>query len=81
MVPSLPNALLAHEVRDDTVKCRALEVQRLSGLTHALLASAKAAKVLCSLWGHICAKFHDDSACSRTTNSHVEVDLWVRHDV
>ena len=51
--PSMPNALLAHEVWDDTVKCRALEVQRLSGLTHALLASAKAAKVLCSLWGHI----------------------------
>ena len=77
----MPTALLAHEVWNDAVKCRALEVQRLSGLTHALLASAKAAKVLCSLWGNIGAKFHDDSACSRTTDSHVEVDLWVCHDV
>ena len=49
--PSMPNALLAHEVWDDTVKCRALEVQRLSGLTHALLASAKAAKVLLAVFG------------------------------
>jgi hypothetical protein len=53
---------LDHEGLDDTVEGAALEVQRLAGLTDALLASAEGAEVVCGLGDDIVVELEDDAA-------------------
>ena len=69
---------LGHEVGDDSVEGRSLEVEGLSGLTDSLLSSAESSEVLGGLWG-VSGELHGDSASSLTTNSDVEEN--VRHIV
>ena len=68
-------ATLGHEAGDDTVELGSLEVERLAGLAHALLASAEASEVLSSLGGVRGVESHDDSASSLAADGDVEENL------
>mmetsp|Transcript_62884 Transcript_62884/g.167224 ORF Transcript_62884/g.167224 Transcript_62884/m.167224 type:complete len:247 (+) Transcript_62884:167-907(+) len=70
---------LAHELRNHAVERRALEVQRLARLAHALLAGAERAEVLGRLRHDVGAQLHDDAARRRTADRHVEENLGLRH--
>ena len=70
---------LEHELGDNSVENRVLEVQRLSTLSHSLLSSAKSSEVLGSLGDAIGVQFHDDSSSGLITDGHVEENLGVRH--
>jgi len=70
---------LAHEVRNHTMKRRSLEMQRLSGFSHTLLASAAATKVLASFWNHIGAQLHDNATSGSSANGHIEKYFRVGH--
>mmetsp|Transcript_68676 Transcript_68676/g.204355 ORF Transcript_68676/g.204355 Transcript_68676/m.204355 type:complete len:200 (+) Transcript_68676:146-745(+) len=70
---------LAHEVLDDAVEGATLEVQRLARLARALLAGAETAEVLSRLWHHVGPELHDDTACVRPADLHVEEHLRVDH--
>mmetsp|Transcript_37546 Transcript_37546/g.97103 ORF Transcript_37546/g.97103 Transcript_37546/m.97103 type:complete len:224 (-) Transcript_37546:24-695(-) len=70
---------LAHEVGDHAVEGAALEVERLAGLSSALLARAERPEVLRGLRDNVRPELHDDAASGGTANGHVEVDLGIRH--
>jgi len=70
---------LAHEFRDDTVKSGALEVQRLSGLTHTLFTGAQSAEVLGGLRDDVVVQFEGDAASRRTADGHVKEDGSASH--
>jgi hypothetical protein len=56
------------------VEGAALEVQRLAGLTDALLASAEGAEVVCGLGDDIVVELEDDAASRGIVDGDVEPD-------
>jgi len=70
---------LAHEAVDDTMESRALEVERLAGAAHTLLAGAQASEIFSGLGNNISAESHLDAAGWLTTDGHVEENNWVGH--
>ena len=52
----------------------ALEVQRLAGLTDALLASAEGAEVVCGLGDDIVVELEDDAASRGVVDGDIEPD-------
>jgi len=64
---------LAHEPRDDPVKPRALEVERLTPSALALLASAEATEILGALGCHVVVELEDDPSALLGADAHVEV--------
>mmetsp|Transcript_16340 Transcript_16340/g.31884 ORF Transcript_16340/g.31884 Transcript_16340/m.31884 type:complete len:211 (+) Transcript_16340:258-890(+) len=65
---------LAHETGDDTV-------ERASGVSESLLASAKSAEVLCCLGSDIGTELESDTADVFSSYLHIEVDFGVCHQV
>ncbi|KAL0920449.1 hypothetical protein M5K25_009587 [Dendrobium thyrsiflorum] len=71
---------LAHELRDNAVKGRALEVKRLPGLADALLASAERAEVLRRARSRVGVELHDDSTGRATADRDIEKNARIgRH--
>ncbi|KAH0463640.1 hypothetical protein IEQ34_008222 [Dendrobium chrysotoxum] len=71
---------LAHELRDNAVKGRALEVKRLPGLADALLASAERAEVLRRARSRVGVELHDDSTARATADRDIEKNARIgRH--
>lgn len=70
---------LEHELRDNSVENRVLEVQGLSALAHSLLSSAESSEVLGSLRDGIGVQLHDDSSSGLVTDSEVKENLRVGH--
>merc|ERR1719248_515466 len=71
---------LAHELRDDAVEARALVVQRLAALAHALLSGAQGTEVLRGLWDLVRKELHLNASSGSAADGHVEEDSWVWHD-
>jgi hypothetical protein len=68
---------LAHEIVNDTMERRALEVQRLAGLPLTLFASAEGAEIFRGLRDDIRAKGHLNAASGGAADGHVEENLWI----
>merc|ERR1719240_1279952 len=68
-------ATLKHELRDHTVEDRALVVQRLARLAHALLASAESTEVLDSLGDRLAVEAHHDATRGLAIELDVKEDL------
>ena len=71
---------LNHELGNDTVEGRALEVQGLAGGALALLTSAQGTEVLSSLGDNISEQFHGDASSGLATDGDIEIHTWARHD-
>mmetsp|Transcript_12582 Transcript_12582/g.27172 ORF Transcript_12582/g.27172 Transcript_12582/m.27172 type:complete len:213 (-) Transcript_12582:10-648(-) len=72
---------LDHELRNDPVELRTLEVQGLAGLPHTLLTSAQGTEILYSLGDSLSEQTDHDATCWLATNldieEHLVGDLWV----
>jgi hypothetical protein len=72
---------LDHELLDDAVEDGALVVQRLSGLSNALLARAESAEVLGRLGNKVGVELHGDTADGLAAERDVKVDAGSRGGV
>lgn len=70
---------LTHEVGDDPVESRVLEVQGLPSLADALLSCAEASEVLGSLRGGVSVQLHHDPPDTAAADADIEKYLGVRH--
>lgn len=72
---------LDHELLDDAVEDGALVVQRLSGLSNALLACAEGAEVLGRLGNEVGVELHGDTADGLAAEGDIKVDAGSRGGV
>merc|ERR1719291_482555 len=70
---------LKHELWNDTMEARSLEMQCLARLAHALFTGAQSAEIFSGLRNFICVKFHGDAASWLATDGGVEKYLRVTH--